>query len=147
MRFSAETGKATRIFYSIPGQLYKNASRYQVSGVLENGKIDRIQSILQDIITLAFWDKDVTENVIYQKLLSDKLSAYLGYVYENTLLLARLDFVGGGFDSLFHFVELFALDKHKIFVERTPLVDEQIVVGLADKHRAHLRSDADRLVG
>ena len=83
MRFSAETGKATRIFYSIPGQLYKNASRYQVSGVLENGKIDRIESILQDIITLAFWDKDVTENVIYQKLLSDKLSAYLGYVYEN----------------------------------------------------------------
>ncbi len=34
-------------------------------------------------ITLAFWDKTVTENVIYQKLLSDKLSADLGYVYEN----------------------------------------------------------------
>ena len=34
-------------------------------------------------ITLAFWDKDVTENIIYQKLLSDKLSANLGYVYEN----------------------------------------------------------------
>lgn len=36
-------------------------------------------------ITLAFWDKEVTENVIYQKLLSDKLSAYLGYVYENAV--------------------------------------------------------------
>lgn len=34
-------------------------------------------------VTLAFWDKDYTENVIYQKLLSDKLSANLGYVYEN----------------------------------------------------------------
>lgn len=34
-------------------------------------------------ITLAFWDKDITENVIYQKLLTDKLSADLGYVYEN----------------------------------------------------------------
>lgn len=34
-------------------------------------------------ITLAFWDKDATENVIYQKLLSDKLSSDLGYVYEN----------------------------------------------------------------
>ena len=33
--------------------------------------------------TLAFWDKDITENIIYQKLLSDKLSANLGYVYEN----------------------------------------------------------------
>lgn len=34
-------------------------------------------------VTLAFWDKDVTENVIYEKLLSDKLPANLGYVYEN----------------------------------------------------------------
>lgn len=34
-------------------------------------------------ITLAFRDKDYTENVIYQKLLSDKLSADLGYVFEN----------------------------------------------------------------
>ena len=34
-------------------------------------------------ITLAFWDKDITENIIYQKLLSDKFSANLGYVYEN----------------------------------------------------------------
>jgi hypothetical protein len=39
-------------------------------------------------VTLAFWDKDFTENVIYQKLLSDKLSANLGYVYEN--LVAQL---------------------------------------------------------
>ena len=36
-------------------------------------------------ITLAFWDKEATENVIYQKLLSDKLPADLGYVYENVV--------------------------------------------------------------
>ena len=36
-------------------------------------------------VTLAFWDKDFTENVIYQKLLSDKLDANLGYVYENVV--------------------------------------------------------------
>jgi len=36
-------------------------------------------------VTQAFWDKDVTENVIYQKLLSDKLSANMGYVYENVV--------------------------------------------------------------
>ena len=36
-------------------------------------------------ITLAFWDKDVTDNIIYHKLLSDKLSADLGYVYENVV--------------------------------------------------------------
>lgn len=34
-------------------------------------------------ITLAFWDKKFTENIIYEKLLSDKLSADLGYIYEN----------------------------------------------------------------
>lgn len=117
------TGKATRMFYAVPGQLSKNASRYQISSVIEKGKQDRIEELLQDMedsqvvlfshhannpnvglsmhedlgkykmflndtglfITLAFWDKDVTENVIYQKLLSDKLSADLGYVYENVV--------------------------------------------------------------
>lgn len=36
-------------------------------------------------ITLAFKDKDFTDNIIYEKLLSDKLSANLGYVYENVI--------------------------------------------------------------
>lgn len=34
-------------------------------------------------VTLIFWDKEFTDNIIYNKLLSDKLSADLGYVYEN----------------------------------------------------------------
>lgn len=34
-------------------------------------------------ISIAFWGKDYIENVIYQKMLSDKLDANLGYVYEN----------------------------------------------------------------
>lgn len=36
-------------------------------------------------VTLAFWDKEFADNVIYQKLLSDKLSKNLGYVYENVV--------------------------------------------------------------
>jgi len=36
-------------------------------------------------VTLAFKDKTFTENIIYQKLLSDKLDANLGYVYENVV--------------------------------------------------------------
>lgn len=36
-------------------------------------------------VTLCFWDKAYTENVIYDKLLSDKLDANLGYVYENLI--------------------------------------------------------------
>ena len=36
-------------------------------------------------ITLAFKDKEFTENTIYNKLLNDKLSTNLGYVYENVI--------------------------------------------------------------
>lgn len=36
-------------------------------------------------VTLAFWDKKFTENIIYQKLLNDKLEANLGYVFENAV--------------------------------------------------------------
>lgn len=34
-------------------------------------------------VTLAFWDKAFTENLIYDKLMTDKLPVNLGYVYEN----------------------------------------------------------------
>ena len=36
-------------------------------------------------VTLAFKDSDITENIIYNKLLNDKLSTNLGYVYENVI--------------------------------------------------------------
>lgn len=36
-------------------------------------------------ITLGFKDKKYTDNVIYNKLLSDKLEANLGYIYENVV--------------------------------------------------------------
>lgn len=48
----------------------------------------RYKLFLSDVglfITLAFKDKKYTENVIYNKLLSDKLEANLGYVYENVV--------------------------------------------------------------
>ena len=48
----------------------------------------RYKLFLSDIglfITLAFKDKKYTENIIYNKLLSDKLEANLGYVYENVV--------------------------------------------------------------
>lgn len=34
-------------------------------------------------VTLAFKDKSFTENIIYEKLLNDKLDVNLGYLYEN----------------------------------------------------------------
>lgn len=50
-------------------------------------------------VTLAFWDKSFTENVIYKKLLSDKLEANLGYVYEN--LVAQMITASG--NELFYY--------------------------------------------
>lgn len=49
---------------------------------------DRFKMYICDtglFITLAFWDKKFTENIIYEKLLSDKLCADLGYVFENVV--------------------------------------------------------------
>lgn len=115
------TGRASRLFSAIPGQLNTNASRYQVGSVIENQTAGRVAEVIADMedsqtvtmayhvndpnvgmglfkdynrykmfiadtglfVTLAFWDKDYTENLIYNKLLSDKLAANLGYVYEN----------------------------------------------------------------
>lgn len=57
-------------------------------GMALHRSTDRFKMYLCDtglFITLAFWDKKFTDNVIYEKLLSDKLSADLGYVYENVV--------------------------------------------------------------
>lgn len=116
------TGKAARLFRSIPSQLSKNTSRFQTRSIIGYGlEEDKTAELLKDLedsltvnishhandpnvglalhadydqykmyvgdtglfITLAFWDHSTTDNVIYHKLLSDKLSADLGYVYEN----------------------------------------------------------------
>lgn len=50
-------------------------------------------------VTMAFWDKDFTDNVIYKKLLADKLEANLGYVYEN--LVAQMLTAAG--NKLFYY--------------------------------------------
>ena len=51
-----------------------------------NKDLGRFKIFLADtglFVTLCFWDKAFTENVIYQQLLGDKLKANLGYVCEN----------------------------------------------------------------
>ena len=117
------TKKLRSMFLAIPSELHKNATRYQITTVIENTHADKRSELLETLresmmvniayqcndphvglylsadysrykmyladtglfVTLAFWDKDLTENTIYQKLLSDKLDANLGYVYENVV--------------------------------------------------------------
>ena len=55
-------------------------------GMAQTQNTDRFKLFVCDtglFVTLCFWDKSFTENIIYEKLLSDKLSTNLGYVYEN----------------------------------------------------------------
>ena len=50
--------------------------------------VDRYKLFTSDVglfVTLAFRDKNYTENTIYNKLLSDKLEVNLGYIYENVV--------------------------------------------------------------
>ena len=118
-----ESGKASRIFESIPGELAKGKLRYTVGSVIDNADSKNLDVIWQDLensltinfsykctdpnvgfalhrdssyfklylgdtglfVTLAFWDNDSDNNELYKKLLSDKLSADLGVVYENVV--------------------------------------------------------------
>lgn len=57
--------------------------------------------------TLAFMDKDFTENIIYEKLLSDKLDTDLGYLYEN--MVAQMLYASG--NKLFYYT--FPKDESK----------------------------------
>ena len=64
-------------------------------------------------VTLAFWDKKFTDNTIYQKLLSDKLSADLGYVYEN--VVAQM-LKAGGYE-LFYYTFPTESEKHNYEID------------------------------
>lgn len=50
-------------------------------------------------VTLMFKDKDFTENIIYEKILSDKLSANLGYIFEN---IVAQTLVANGNELFYH---------------------------------------------
>ena len=52
---------------------------------LDNERFKMYTSDTGLFVTLAFKDSDFTDNIIYEKLLNDKLSTNLGYVYENVI--------------------------------------------------------------
>lgn len=58
------------------------------AGLSMHEDISRYKMFIMDtglFVTLAFMDRDFTENIIYEKLLSDKLDTDLGYLYENVV--------------------------------------------------------------
>ena len=145
------TGKAAMLFKSIPSQLEKNASRYQVSSVLVNQRNSTVLELISEMessktvlvsyksddpnagltrtkdlenfklfvcdtglfTTMLFMDKDFTENIIYEKLLSDKLSVNLGYLYEN--VVAQILKANG--NSLFYYTFLDEKSRHNFEID------------------------------
>ena len=63
--------------------------------------------------TLMFKDRDFTENEIYEKLLNDKLSANLGYLYEN--IVAQILTTNG--DELFYHTFLNPVSRHNYEID------------------------------
>ncbi len=58
------------------------------AGMANHKDLERFKLFLADtglFATLAFKDRDFTENIIYEKLLNDKLGVNLGYMYENVV--------------------------------------------------------------
>lgn len=145
------TGKAAMLFKSIPSQLEKNASRYQVSSVLKNQRNSTVLELISEMessktvlvsyksddpnagltrtkdlenfklfvcdtglfTTMLFMDKDFTDNIIYEKLLSDKLSVNLGYLYEN--VVAQILKANG--NSLFYYTFLDEKSRHNFEID------------------------------
>ena len=145
------SGKAGLLFKSIPSQLEKNASRYQVSSVLEDERASSVLELISEMensktvlisyncddpnaglsstrdlenfkmflcdtglfTTLIFRDRDFTENVIYEKLLSGNLEANLGYLYEN--VVAQILTANG--NRLFYYTFMNEKSRHNYEVD------------------------------
>lgn len=92
-------------------------------------------------VTMVFWDRDFAENVIYQKLLADKLEANMGYVYEN--LVAQMLVAAG--NKLFYYT--FEKDeKHSYEVDFLLLRGNKIcpIEVKSSGYRTHASLDAFR---
>ena len=119
-------GKISVLYDSIPSELNKHTSGYQISSVLPNDRKDTVMEEILELelsrttlaaynvtdpdislpnmherdkfrlyladtgllVTLMFKDKEFTDNIIYTKLLNDKLPVNLGILYENAVAQA-----------------------------------------------------------
>lgn len=71
--------------YTVNVAYHANDPGVGMSLAKDSGRYKLFASDVGLFVTLAFRDKNYTENVIYSKLLSDKLDANLGYIYENVV--------------------------------------------------------------
>ena len=91
-------------------------------------------------ITLAFKDKKYTENIIYNKLLSDKLDVNLGYVYEN--VVAQMLIAKG--NNLFYYTMKSKTSNHLYEIDFLTSVKDKIcpLEVKSGNYRTHKSLDA-----
>ncbi len=98
------SGRLSAIYKAIPAQLAKGARNFRITSAIEKRNNTKAEEFLYDLIdsktvlacynttdpgvsldhtNTKIWNCRIIENVIYSKLLSDKLPANLGYLYEN----------------------------------------------------------------
>jgi hypothetical protein len=88
---SAKTERISEILMDMADSMAVNISYHSndpAIGLSLHRDTDKFKLFMADtglFVTLAFMDKSYTDNVIYAKILSDKLDANLGYIYENVI--------------------------------------------------------------
>lgn len=173
-----DSGRISRIFENIPGQLGRQNNRFFISNIIGSTTERKQNSLLSELkesmtanfchhtanpanglamdfdkdyfklycgdtglfVTLAFKSKDFIENVIYSKLLSDKIDANLGYLYEN--LVAQMLVASGR--GLYYYTFPTKNNKHNYEVDF--LIDDGTKINpievKSSGYKAHVSLDA-----
>ncbi len=86
------------------------------TGMLQHRNLARFKLFAADtglFVTLMFKDRDFTDNIIYSKLLNDRLQSNLGYLYEN-IVAQMLDASG---HSLFYHTFANDVSRHNYEID------------------------------
>lgn len=96
------------------------------AGLSNTKDLSKFKLFLSDtglFVTLMFKDKDFVENEIYEKLLSDKLSVNLGYLYEN--IVAQCLTASG--NELFYHTIMNERSKHNYEIDFLLTVKNKVI--------------------
>lgn len=125
--------------YTVNIAYHANDPGVGMSLVKDVGRYKLFTSDVGLFVTLAFKDKKYTDNIIYNKLLSDKLEANLGYVYEN--VVAQMLTAKG--NNLFYYTMESETSNHKheidFLVSNQDKIDPMEVK--SGKYRSHVSMD------
>ena len=126
--------------WAIGDEVSAETIRYLIKNKKDAGRYKLFNSDVGLFITLAFKDKKYTENIIYNKLLSDKLDVNLGYVYEN--VVAQMLIAKG--NNLFYYTMKSETSNHLYEIDFLTSVKDKIcpLEVKSGNYRTHKSLDA-----